>query len=190
MSCLPASLESPLSIVVDHREAASAVPAALQELPAVRVQFAALAVGDYEVDGRCVFERKTVVDFAASLADGRLFLQARKLASLRGPAAIILEGRAADLAKVEMRRESLQGAMISLSLIFHLPVLRALDAAETARLLVYAGRQLRRHEEAGGGPYGDPSANTAFSCGFSRGCLVSGRCGPSNSCKPSAVSAR
>lgn len=154
MTCSPSLIEAPLSVVVDDREAASPVPAALEALPGVQLRFSRLAVGDYEVDCRCVFERKTVADFAASIADGRLFLQARKLASMRQSAAMILEGRAADLAAIQMRRESLQGAMISLSLIFHLPVLRALDAAETARLLVYAGQQLRRHEEAGSGPYG------------------------------------
>jgi ERCC4-type nuclease len=41
-----------------------------------------------------------------------------------------------------------------LSIIFHIPVLRALDAAETARLLVYAGQQLQRHERFNGARYG------------------------------------
>ena len=144
----------PLVIVADDREAASAVPAALQALPGIKVRYKRLAVGDYEVDHRCVFERKTVVDFASSIADGRLFVQAQRLASLSEPAAIILEGRAGDVAATQMRREALQGAMVSLSMIFHLPVLRALDAAETARLLVYAGQQLRRHEWWGGCHYG------------------------------------
>jgi len=39
-------------------------------------------------------------------------------------------------------------------LIYHLPVLRALDASETARLILYAGNQLRRHEWAPGCRYG------------------------------------
>ncbi|HEY5912511.1 MAG TPA: ERCC4 domain-containing protein [Verrucomicrobiae bacterium] len=137
---------SPVLVLADDREAASPVPAALAQLPGVAVQFRRLAVGDYLVDGRCVFERKTVVDFANSVADGRLFLQAGKLAGLWEPAAIILEGRAGDLAGTQMRREALQGAMVSLGLIFHLPVLRAQDPAETARLMTYAAQQMRRHE--------------------------------------------
>ncbi len=148
-------MHSPLlRIIADHREAASPVPATLQALPGIDLQFRWLPVGDYLVDGRCVFERKTVRDFAASIVDGRLFVQARKLASLAQPTAIILEGRAADLAATNLRREALQGAMISLSLIYHLPVLRALDPAETARLMLYSAQQMRRHESAAGCHYG------------------------------------
>ena len=43
-----------------------------------------------------------------------------------------------------MRREALLGAIVSLSLIYDLPVLRSSDPEETARLLVYAANQLRR----------------------------------------------
>ncbi len=143
---MPPGINSPVLVIADDREATSPLPAALAQLPGVEVQFRRLAVGDYLVDGRCVFERKTVVDFANSVADWRLFLQAGKLAGLCEPAAIILEGRAGDLAGTQMRREALQGAMVSLSLIFHLPVLRAQDPAETARLLLYAAQQMRRHE--------------------------------------------
>jgi ERCC4-type nuclease len=102
-------------------------------------------VGDYEVDSRCVFERKTLLDFAASIIDGRLFSQARQLAALPGLVAIVLEGRAEDLAPCQMRREALQGAVISLSLVFNIPILRSLAPAETARLMVYAAHQLRRN---------------------------------------------
>lgn len=144
---------APIRVVADDREAASGVVEALRALPGVEVSLERLAVGDYAVDGRCVFERKTVVDFALSIADGRLFQQAWKLGGLLEPAAIILEGHAGDLAQTQMRREALQGAMVSLSLIFHLPVLRALDAAETARLMLYAAQQLRRHETTPGVRY-------------------------------------
>jgi ERCC4-type nuclease len=89
---------SPRTIIVDDREAGSPVPAALQQLPGVRVIFKRLPVGDYVIDGRCVFERKTVVDFAESIADGRLFAQATRLVSLTQLAALLLEGRSADLA--------------------------------------------------------------------------------------------
>jgi ERCC4-type nuclease len=70
------------------------------------------------------------------------------------PAAIILEGRASDLDGTHISHESLQGAMVCLSLIFHLPVLRAFEPGETARLIVYAGQQLRRHAWDAGCRYG------------------------------------
>jgi DNA excision repair protein ERCC-4 len=143
---MPPPSPVPVLIIADDREAGSGVIAALQEIPEVRLQIKRLKVGDYLVDGDCVFERKTVADFAASVIDGRLFAQAYALGRLHDSAALILEGRAGDLAACSVRREALQGAMISLSLIFRLPVLRSLDPAETARLLIYAGRQLRRRD--------------------------------------------
>ncbi|HTL58228.1 MAG TPA: ERCC4 domain-containing protein [Candidatus Limnocylindrales bacterium] len=145
---------APVLIFADDREAGSPVPAALKQIPGINLQFKRLAVGDYLVNGRCVFERKTVADFAASVIDGRLFTQAGKLARLSIPAALILEGRLADLAQVQVRRESLQGAMICLSLIFRLPVLRALGAAESASLMMYAAQQTERREEICGARYG------------------------------------
>ena len=45
-----------------------------------------------------------------------------------------------------MRREALQGALISLSLVFQIPILRSFDPVETAHLLLYAGQQLQRAE--------------------------------------------
>jgi len=138
---------TPTFVVADDRETNAGVIAALRSLPEVEVQIKRLPVGDYVVDNRCIFERKTLLDFAASMIDGRLFKQAQKLAGSTLPAAIILEGRAGDLTACHVRREALQGAMVSLSLIFRLPVLRSLDAAETARLLLYASQQVWRHEE-------------------------------------------
>jgi ERCC4-type nuclease len=145
---------SRVHVIVDDRESHGPVVEVLAELPNVELQCQRLAVGDYVVNQSCVFERKTLLDFVASIADGRLFVQAQKLAGLTVPAALILEGRASDLAGTQMRREALQGALVSLSLIFRLPVLRALDPSETARLMIYAAEQIRRHEGDGGCRYG------------------------------------
>lgn len=143
----PSRSATPLLIEADDREARSEVIAALQSLPGVTVQLQRLKSGDYTVAGRCTFERKTVVDFAASILDGRLFRQAARLTRSGGPAAFLLEGRWSDLAPNAMRREALQGALVSLSVVFALPVLRSADPQETARLLVYAGQQLNRVAE-------------------------------------------
>lgn len=143
-----------LLILVDDRELASSVPQFLRQLPGVEVRTQRLRVGDYEVANRCVFERKTMTDFAASVVDGRLFAQAQRLSRLEIPAAVILEGRGDQLAEVNVSREALQGAIISLSLVFGLPVLRAVDSAETARLVVYSAQQLLRQERGGSGYHG------------------------------------
>lgn len=110
----------------------------------MQVEAQRLDLGDYEVDAGCVFERKTMLDLAESLKDGRLFRQAHRLVNSGGLVALILEGRGSDLIGSQMRREALQGAIVSLTLVFGLPVLRSFGPEETARLIVYAASQLRR----------------------------------------------
>ena len=43
-----------------------------------------------------------------------------------------------------MTREAIQGALISVSVILGIPVLRSRDAEESARFMLYAGRQVQR----------------------------------------------
>jgi len=131
------------SIVADDREPESVVHA-LRNMPGIELSVRRLKTGDYLADGRLVVERKTLLDFARSIIQGRLFRQAERLASSKIPAMIILEGKGADLAGTGLSREAFQGALISLSLIFGLPVLRSRDPAETARLINYAGDQISR----------------------------------------------
>jgi len=128
-------------IVADHRERSSGVPDLLAGHDRVDVIYADLAVGNYVVDQRVVFERKTLDDFAKSIIDTRLFRQASQLrrSSLRG--AVIIEGCFVP-AEIPVPREAMQGALISLSLVFDIPVLRAVDKEESARLIIYAARQL------------------------------------------------
>ena len=142
----PPQAPAPLiHIVADDREIDSGVIEALQLTPGVQVQAQHLGLGDYEVDDICVFERKTMLDLAESLKDGRLFNQAHRLVNSGVLVAMILEGRGSDLTGSQMRREALQGAIVSLTLVFGLPVLRSFGPEETARLIVYAASQLRRH---------------------------------------------
>jgi len=137
-----------ISVVIDDREARSGLPEILAALEEVETSFRRLSVGDYEVDGRFLFERKSLPDFALSIRDGRLFRQAARLTAQGKRSALILEGRGRDLAGCGMGREAIQGALITISLFFGIPVLRALDRAETARLLCYAARQGRRFATA------------------------------------------
>lgn len=132
-----------VSILVDDREPDGAVLAALRQRPEVEVQVVRLAVGDYRVDEALLFERKTLPDLAGSIQDGRLFAQALRLVRAPLPAALILEGTTRDLAGCGMRREAIQGALVTMTLFMGLPLLRALDPTETAALMVTAARQGR-----------------------------------------------
>ncbi|MBU6402609.1 MAG: hypothetical protein KGS61_20000 [Verrucomicrobia bacterium] len=101
-------------VVADDRERAAPVVAVLQSMNDVAVEVRRLRVGDYLVED-WLFERKALTDFAESIKDGRLFSQARRLLSTGRPVALILEGRAGDLAPSQMQRPALQGALISLT---------------------------------------------------------------------------
>lgn len=78
------------------------------------------------------------------MVDARLFRQAEKLARRGRRGLLILEGTASPTAETGVAREALQGALITVSVFFGLAVLRARDATETARLLIYLGRQAQR----------------------------------------------
>lgn len=133
-----------VSVVIDHREAPSEMNRCLMKIPNVRVRFDTLETADYSIDGRLLVERKTMIDLAESIVDTRLFRQANRLARSATPAILILEGTGRDFAQTGMSREAIQGALICVTLIYRLPLLRSVDKEETARLMVYAARQLQR----------------------------------------------
>ena len=134
---------SKIQVIVDDREKSSATFQELNTIPLVDVQVKRLPLGDYQVDGNLLFERKTLIDLIASIKDGRLFKQACKLASSPIRPAIILEGTSKDLSDSRMRREAIQGAMISISIVLGIPLLRSRDGKESARLMLYAAEQIR-----------------------------------------------
>jgi ERCC4-type nuclease len=136
-------LNPPICIWVDDRERPSAVFRELEGREEIRLEVRRLSVGDYEVDGRLLVERKTLPDLAVSLIDGRLFRQMNRLAASNLKGVLILEGRSRDLEPAGVRRQALQGALLTVSLVLGIPILRAISPAETAWLLVQAARQAR-----------------------------------------------
>jgi ERCC4-type nuclease len=141
---------APLRIIVDDRERADGkVLAALAARDDVTVEIARLEVGDYRVERRVVVERKTVVDFVASLIDGRLFQQAAALALTPERAVLALEGPDQEWRDTGVRREALQGALITIGVFYGVAILHSDAPEETARLLVYLGRQAQRTAQGG-----------------------------------------
>jgi Fanconi anemia group M protein len=136
-------------IVIDDREARSAAWRELLERDDVRASVERLAVGDFVVDNRLVVERKTLFDVAFSVRDGRLFRQASRLAAIRDmQPCLIVEGVERESVELPIPRHAYQGAMVSIALVFHIPVLRTRDPAETASTMLTAARQLRRREHS------------------------------------------
>ena len=128
----------PIHIIADDRECKSEVIASLLQIEDVDVSIRRLSMGDYEIKNRLIVERITLKDFSVSIIDGRLFKQMIRLANSDSKSVLILEGRA----KLGMTREAMQGALITVSLILGIPVLRSKGPSETAKLMVYIGRQI------------------------------------------------
>jgi len=144
----PPTGRTSLRIVVDDREGASRLPAAIASVwPNTAV--GRLPIGDVEVGPRVLIERKTVRDFVASLEDGRLFRQAHGLNSVCHRPLIVLEGEdAMDL--LGLPAEAFRGVLLSLMLGYRIPVLRTGTVAETAAIVGHIAKQeIRRLARAG-----------------------------------------
>jgi ERCC4-type nuclease len=130
-----------ISVQVDDRESGSPVLDLLQQSPDFWVTVSHLKLGDYLVDGRLIFERKTLKDMAAAIISGRLFSQALRLAAGPLRPALILEGAGPELVESGLRWEAVQGALITVSLFCRVPLLRTHTPEETVRTMFYAARQ-------------------------------------------------
>lgn len=80
-----------ISVQVDDRESRSAVLDALKEQDGVKIEVVRLSVGDYLIDDLFLFERKTLIDLAGSIKDGRLFSQGLRLVGSPQRSALILD---------------------------------------------------------------------------------------------------
>lgn len=134
-----------VEVVIDDREPQKFVQL-FKDAGAQSVRVERLKVGDFVVNQRWLFERKTFQDFCVSLIDGRLFRQALRMLKDPGYSVIILEGCSQDSVKNKVSRESVQGALITLSVFLNIPVLRALDAEELVRLIGYIVSHEKRFE--------------------------------------------
>ncbi len=131
-----------IEIIVDDREPAGAVWQALQCRSELAIGTRRLDCGDYLVDDRFLFERKTLTDLVGSIESGRLFAQALRLAEVPDVrSALILEGTAGELRSCQMRWEAIQGALITVSMFIGLPLLRTRCPEETAATFRYVAEQ-------------------------------------------------
>ena len=136
--------DNPIRIIADDREVAGGVLGELAARSDVELEVRRLEAADFLVEGSFAVERKTLRDFAASVIDTRLFKQAARLAQNGRRAILILEGTLSGDGNAGISREALQGALITVSVFYGLAVLRSRDSSETARLLIYLGRQAQR----------------------------------------------
>jgi len=132
---------SSIKIIVDNREQNQCLIEALRNELDISIQFERLEVGDFLLPNLLV-ERKSLIDFCDSIKDGRLFRQATLLARSAIQPVVIIEGTSSDLRKKSIKREVIQGALITLSLIYRIPILRSKSPEETGKLILFASKQI------------------------------------------------
>lgn len=110
-----------VTIFVDARELPSRIPEALRELGA-KIQTGNLEVGDYVLSSDLVVERKTAVDFVASILDSRFINQANKMALNFKNVVWLIEG---DIfaTRTQIHPDALDGALSYLAVVMHQTVL-------------------------------------------------------------------
>lgn len=138
-----------INIIADDRERKSDVIESLLEIENVEVDIRRLTTGDYQIENRVIVERKTLNDFAISIIDGRLFKQMIHLANSKSQGVLILEGTVGDSVEIGVAREAMQGALITVSLIIGIPVLRSKNPSETAKLIAFIARQIESINKRG-----------------------------------------
>jgi ERCC4-type nuclease len=116
------------TVVVDHREAPSGVPEALERL-GVRVTRATLAVGDYLVGDETRVERKTVRDLHSSVMTRRLWDQLNRLRATSTYPIVLVEGE--DLDAGPIPPNGIRGVLVALA-DRGIPVIRSTDPQDSA----------------------------------------------------------
>jgi DNA excision repair protein ERCC-4 len=131
---------------VDLSERNAAVLRLARECEDFDVQMVHLPIGDYFIDSGVVVERKTYADFAISLVDGRLFPQAAALAQSPHRPVVLLEGPK-PLRMPDVHPHALKGAIVSLAVMWRLPVLHARDPEDALRIMRFLARQVGDPEQ-------------------------------------------
>jgi ERCC4-type nuclease len=128
-----------VTVVFDHREIRSGVPAALAAA-GIAVSPEQLPAGDYVLSDRLVVERKTGADLAASIKSRRLFEQVERLRAAYPAVVLVVEGEPVHIAEA-----SWKGAL-GRALAAGVAVLRTEDPRDTATWLA------RLYRQEGGAP--------------------------------------
>ena len=133
-------------VQVDHSERDAQLLEMLRQSDGLAVRMVRLTVGDYLIDDEVLIERKTMADFSASLADGRLFPQAARLARDSRRTLMLIEGLPAA-SMPDVHPHAVQGALVSLAAMWRLPVLHTFDAEDSLRVIRFLATQVDGRRE-------------------------------------------
>ena len=133
-------------VAIDHSESGSALLDAVRLSGVFEVRMAHLPTGDYLIDDEVLIERKSVVDFASSMVDGRLFPHVARLAHSCYRSLLLIEGPT-QTSIPDVHPHSLEGALVSIAAMWRLPVLHSSDSEQSARMLRFLNDQVRGPHE-------------------------------------------
>ncbi len=122
-----------IQIIVDSRESSSSILKHLSKMGA-DIKIEKLDIGDYILSDKVAIERKTVNDLINSIIDSRLFKELKSLKSVYLKTFLVIEGEIIyEFSRI--RKEALQGAIVSVMLDFYVPVIFTKSPEETAEWL-------------------------------------------------------
>jgi len=123
-------------VFVDNREAPSGITGYLQQKAIVKELN--LECGDFVCSERVAVERKTVMDFIASIKDQRLFQQMeRLLASFERPVLLIEGSQDKLFYENGMHGNSIRGALSSIAVDYRVPIIWTGNARESAEQIFW-----------------------------------------------------
>ncbi len=131
----------PTSIQVDYREKHAELPGLLR-IAGFDVAIKQLPLCDYAIDHAIFIERKTGRDLAISIIDGRLFKQAKKMKKSSLRCLFLIEGSPFDT-NIDISRDSIKGALLSLQAIWYIPVIYAADSGQACLIFTTLSKQWR-----------------------------------------------
>jgi len=142
-SLLKSSSYFPLLVTIDDREP-SIIEEEFRKLGNMIIQRQRLEAGDYLFDEDLLVERKTIPDFCASIKDGRLFNQVKKIAFGKIPACYILEGKKKQFKETDFTSQAIQGILLSISVAFKIPILNTKNSEETVAVMLQCYKQINK----------------------------------------------
>ena len=133
-----------VDIVADSREAPSETFGVLKARHDVALTVATLQYGDYSIAGQVSFERKSADDLGRSIIDGRLFRQMSALRLRAKRPVLLIEGLQPLSSPSGVPWHAVRGALVSVAVVFGVPILAADSPEESAEIMVCAARQMAR----------------------------------------------
>ena len=131
-----------MRITADHREKPSGIIALLIDM-GIEVTIRRLPCCDYIINDGIFVERKTRQGFRVSILDGRLFRQASVMKRRVPRPVFLVEGNPFHV-DMNFTPESIRGAILSLQVIWYIPVLFSRSREDTCKIFRILGEQQKK----------------------------------------------